>query len=133
MTFRSICFQVVKTEPFKHFFCSYFKVIHDFIKCRSTFIRSGIISIVCKVRTIVFKKQITKIYVKQQRPGWVPRVFKVGLSPSKKNCFICFNKSPSKVMKNAFYFILKALLVLKIFIFSSWRLVHLEKIAWKER
>ena len=40
--------------------------------------------------------------------------FKVGLSPSKKNCFICFNKSPSKVMKKTFYFILKALLVLRI-------------------
>ena len=26
--------------------------------------------------------------------------------------FICFNESPSKVMKNAFYFILKALFIL---------------------
>ena len=26
MTFGSICFQVVETEPFKHFFCSCFKV-----------------------------------------------------------------------------------------------------------
>ena len=33
--------------------------------------------------------------------------FKVGLSPSKKNCFICFNESPLKMMKNAFYFINK--------------------------
>ena len=41
--------------------------------------------------------------------------FKVGLSPSKKFSFICFNDSPSKIMKNAFYFILKALFVLKIF------------------
>ena len=32
MAFGSICFQVVETEPFKHFFCSCFKVIHDFIK-----------------------------------------------------------------------------------------------------
>ena len=63
----SICFQVVETEPSKHFFCSYFEVIHDFIKCRSTFVRSGIISKVCKVRTIVLKKQITNICVKQQR------------------------------------------------------------------
>ena len=36
--------------------------------------------------------------------------FKVGLSPSKKiKHFICFNDSPSKMMKNASYFILKAL------------------------
>ena len=40
-------------------------------------------------------------------------LIKVGLSPS--NFFICFNGSPSNMMKNAFYFILKALFVLKIF------------------
>ena len=34
---------------------------------------------------------------------------KVGLSPSKNVSFICFNGGPSKVMKNTFYFILKAL------------------------
>ena len=33
----------------------------------------------------------------------------------KKSFFICLNDSPSKMMKNAFYFILKALFVLKIF------------------
>ena len=44
---------------------------------------------------------------------------KVGLSPSKKIFFICFNGSPSKMMKNAFYFILKALFVLKMFKFLS--------------
>ena len=65
MTFGGICFQVVETETFKHFFSSYFKDIHGFIKCRSTFARSSITSKVCKVRTIVLKKQITKIYVKQ--------------------------------------------------------------------
>ena len=42
-------------------------------------------------------------------------LIKVGLSPSKKVFFICFNDSPSKMMKNAFYFILKALFLLKIF------------------
>ena len=40
---------------------------------------------------------------------------KVGVSTSKKIFFICFSDSPSKMMKNAFYFILKALFVLKIF------------------
>ena len=34
---------------------------------------------------------------------------------SKKICFICFNECPLKMMKNAFYFMLKALFVLKIF------------------
>ena len=37
---------------------------------------------------------------------------KVGLSPFKKVFFVCFNDSPSKIMKNAFYFIIKALFVL---------------------
>ena len=39
--------------------------------------------------------------------------------PKKNIFFICFNDSPSKMMKNAFYFILKALFVLKIFKFLS--------------
>ena len=43
---------------------------------------------------------------------------KVGLSPSKK-IFFYFSNSPSKMMKNDFYFILKALFVLKIFKFLS--------------
>ena len=41
--------------------------------------------------------------------------FKVGLSPYKKNCVICFIERPLKVMKNAFYFIVKALFVLNLF------------------
>ena len=45
----------------------------------------------------------------------------------KKNRFICFNDSPSKIMKNAFYFILKVLFVLKILTFSSWLFGHVEK------
>ena len=36
-------------------------------------------------------------------------LLKVGLSPSKGKYFICFSESPLKMMKNAFYFILKAL------------------------
>ena len=44
---------------------------------------------------------------------------KEGLSPSNKFISIFFNKSPLKMMKNAFYFILKALFVLKIFKFLS--------------
>ena len=42
---------------------------------------------------------------------------KVGLPPSKKNCVICLIENPLKMIKNAFYFILKALFVLKIFKF----------------
>ena len=46
-------------------------------------------------------------------------LIKVGLSPSKKNFCICFNAGPSKMTKNAFYFNLKALFVLKVFKFLS--------------
>ena len=43
------------------------------------------------------------------------KVLKVGLSPFKKIIF--FNDSPLKMMKNAIYFILKPLFVLKTFKF----------------
>ena len=59
--------------------------------------------------------------------------FKVGLLPSKKIYVICFIESPLRMMKNAFYFILKALIVLKIFKFLSWSFGHVEKTAWLER
>ena len=50
------------------------------------------------------------------------RDFKVELSPSKKKkkSFIYFNESPLINMKNAFYFVLKILFVLRIFKFLSW-------------
>ena len=47
--------------------------------------------------------------------------------PKKKKRFICFNESPSKMKKNAFYFILKALFVLKIFQILSQPFGHVEK------
>ena len=47
------------------------------------------------------------------------KVFKVRHSSPRKNCFICFNESPLRMMKNAFYFIFKPLLVLKTFNFLS--------------
>ena len=53
----------------------------------------------------------------------------VGLSPSKKSFCICFNDSPSKMMRNAFYLILKARLVLKICKFLSSLFGHVEKMA----
>ena len=46
-----------------------------------------------------------------------------------KMFFICFNDSFSKLMKNYFYFILKALFVLKIFKFLSGLFEHVEKTA----
>ena len=43
--------------------------------------------------------------------------------------FICVNDSPSKMMKNAFYFILKALFVLNIYKSSSLLFSHAEETA----
>ena len=37
--------------------------------------------------------------------------------PLPKNCVVCIIESPLKIMKNAFYFMLKALLILMIFNF----------------
>ena len=55
-------------------------------------------------------------------------VIKVGLSPSKKTCAICLIESPLKMMKNTFYFILKALFILKRYLsFSHDFLVMQEK------
>ena len=42
---------------------------------------------------------------------------KVGLPTSTKNCFICLNEIPLKMMKNGFYFILKAI---SIFVLYFW-------------
>ena len=58
------------------------------------------------------------------------KIIKVGLSKAKKNFFICFIDGPSKMMKNAFYFIWKTLFVFKIFKFLPWHFGHVEKTAW---
>ena len=64
---------------------------------------------------------------------WTPPTaaskLKVGLSPSKKNCVICFIEIPLKMMKNGYYFILKALFVLEIFKFLSRRFGQVGKMA----
>ena len=62
-----------------------------------------------------------------------PNILKSDSNLPKKNFFICFNGSPSKMIKNAFYFILKSLFVLKTFKFLSWLFGHVEKATWLER
>ena len=58
---------------------------------------------------------------------------KVGLSHlPNKIIFICFNENPLKMMKNAFYFIVKAFFVLKIFNFLFWLFGHVKSSAWLE-
>ena len=50
-----------------------------------------------------------------------------------KTFFIWFNDSPLKLMKDAFNFILKTLLVIKIFKFLSCLFGYVEKTAISER
>ena len=63
-----------------------------------------------------------------------PNCFKVGLSSSNKSCLICFKGKPLKMAKIVFfYFILKALFVLKIFKFLFRLFGHLGKTASLEK
>ena len=54
-------------------------------------------------------------------------IFKVGLSPSKKVVFTCFNESSLKNDTNAFYLMLEVLFVLEIFRFLSRLFGYKEK------
>ena len=56
-------------------------------------------------------------------------IVKVGLSTPEKTCVICLIESPLEMMKNAFYFILKAFFVLKIFKFFLRPFVQVGKTA----
>ena len=69
--------------------------------------------------TIVF---LTSLVIPLKSDCYLPKFF-----------FICFNNSPSNIMKNAFYFISKALFVLKICKILSWVFKHVEKTAWLEK
>ena len=51
---------------------------------------------------------------------------RVGFSPSKKSCFICFSEGPLKTMKNTLYLILKLLLVLRPLFFCPDFFGHIE-------
>ena len=73
------------------------------------------------------------LFIVRSKANFQPLIFtffvaKVELSSS-KNCFICFNESPLKLMKNVFYFTVKALFVLKKFKFLSLLFGHVEKRA----
>ena len=54
-------------------------------------------------------------------------ILKLSHSPYKIVVFIYFGRSPLKMMKNAFYFMLKALFVLELFTFVSLLFGYAEK------
>ena len=66
------------------------------------------------------------------KAGHANKRLKVGLSPSKKIFLVCFNESPLKMMKNALYFMLKALFALKLFTNLYWLFGSCRKTAWQE-
>ena len=63
---------------------------------------------------------IRVVYVTPGNPAFsLALCLKSGSHLPKKKIIICFFESPLKTMKNAFYFILKALFVLKTFTFLA--------------
>ena len=80
----------------------------------------------------MLRDSINIFFSKQDLILCLSSVLKSDSCVPKKVCFICFNNSPLKVMKNAFYFILKPLFVLKTFKFLSWLIWSCGKTAWKE-
>ena len=55
-----------------------------------------------------FSPKFSKIFSKISIFWWSPKsIIKVGLSPSKTTCLICFIESHLKLLENTFYFILK--------------------------
>ena len=73
---------------------------------------------------LIYLENITIIIKNASQIHINPSGFKIGLSPS-KNIFLF-----ASMMKNAFYFILIALFILKIFKFLSWLFGHLGKTTW---
>ena len=93
---------------------------------------------ICKPLLLIFKQTFTtSVFPSELKKGNIvpcckkdnKQNLKVGLSPSKKICFIFLIESPLKMIKNGFYFILKAVFVLKIFKFLSRPLGYVGKRA----
>ena len=96
----------------------------------------------CELTQFLWKKRWLQVFVQEntvplkilnhcKRPPEINTLSRTLTIQKEKN--ISFNDSPSKLMKNSFYFIIKVLFVLKIFKFLSWFFGHAEKTAWLER
>ena len=76
----------------------------------------------CRYFEINHEVLINNMLTKIQNLSFIHQVLKVGLSRSKKT-FICFNDSPSKMMKNAFFY-LKSFFRsqdIQIFVLTFWK------------
>ena len=68
-------------------------------------------------------KNVSRKYVPNKLNSSVYHILEVGLSPSLPQIVLFASIKTLKMMKNAFYFILVVLFVLKLLKFSSWLLV----------
>ena len=103
------------------------KIVHHI--CISQMIITTLVTIFCKILfwfiTVFIKvskiswKFAVIVFPQDQLKMIKSKLLKVGLAPFQK-CFICFNESPLKMMKNAY------------FKFLSWFFDNVEKIAWLE-
>ena len=66
-----------------------------------------------------FKRRKIEWYCSIKKDSTTLILFCIKVGPSHSNVCICFNDSRSEMMQNAFYLILKALFVIKIFEFSE--------------
>ena len=73
-----------------------------------------------------FKFQLLKV---QSTANQKNLSVKAGLSPSKNVCVTFLIETPLKVIKNVFYFALKAFFILKMFKFLSQHFGHVGKTA----
>ena len=80
-----------------------------------------------------YKKIVIVLQLNFIRIQMVTVRLKLGLSPSEKICVVWFVESHVKMMKNVFYFILKAVFDLKIYKILSWLFGHVEKTSWLAR
>ena len=84
-----------------------------------------------KFQTRAIKWWPFKLFVKlHESPLLIANIVKGAVSGLKQ---FLTTENPLKLMKNAFYFILKAVFVLMIFKFLFWLFGHVEKTVWLER
>ena len=82
--------------------------------------RLGYLLLLQYIKNVTIKLEDKKYFILKHKVTYnISSKINVELSPSKKNCFIYFNKSRLKMMKNAFYLTLKALFLLRVFKFLS--------------
>ena len=116
--------KMMKFYFFSHRMTSYVKMIYKYLQFIDEMNFSGVFQTFFYSEVIHCQKR-PHLHICIQACIFI----KVGLSPSKKICVSCLIENPFIMMKNAFYFILKSLFILKIFKFLSRLFGHVGKTA----